>query len=259
MTTAERDIRWSESTGLCYSRRGAGNIVLLVHGWCLSKELWQYLERDLVEQGHDVIAVDLAGFGASGELSGPYGFDRHAADLEALAEELSLTSVTAVGFAFGAGVLMSLLDDSRFAGLVCIGAPSAAGAPYDKMRRAMLRDWPRFADNSATAIVAREHSPQTLRWLGDMFGATRLPVAIAGAETLAGFEPLEVEQHWRVPSLFLHGADDTIVSAEISTGCATRFGGAEAVFIPDSGHLVPIDQPERLRDEIVAFVARVAE
>jgi non-heme chloroperoxidase len=251
------EVARSASKGLSYSRRGSGASILLVHGWCLNRNLWMYLEHSLVEAGFDVVAVDLAGFGSSADLAGPYGLERHASDLVALCKELDLTGVTAVGFAYGAAVLMSLEDDSRFAGLVCIGTPSAAQAPYGKMRTAMLRDWPRFASRSARAICAREQSEETLAWLAGMFVSTRLRTAIDGVESLAEFEPLGPAQQWSVPSLFVHGVDDTIVPPAVSRECATTFTGAELKLIPDCGHLVILDQPYVLSNVVIEFATRV--
>jgi non-heme chloroperoxidase len=51
--------------GLQYVKDGAGPAVVLVHGWCLSRQAWMYLENALIESGHTVITPDLAGYGGS--------------------------------------------------------------------------------------------------------------------------------------------------------------------------------------------------
>src|SRR3954462_15649965 len=107
------------ATGLHYRRLGAGRPVLLVHGWCLASGMWTYLEEDL-RHDHEVVYVDLAGFGRSSGLAGPYDLDRLAGDLGALLQELDLDEVVVVGFAFGAAVAMTLALSAhgRLAGLV---------------------------------------------------------------------------------------------------------------------------------------------
>ena len=211
-----------------------------------------YQEHTLIAAGFEVVSVDLAGYGESRGLGGPLTLERHGADLADLLEELDITA-TVVGFAFGAAVLMSLPDYGRITGIVAIGVPSAAGAPYPKMRSAMLRDWPVFAERSAGAICGRDHSPAALRWLGGIFAATPLNSALAGVDVLSQFEPLELEQCWTVPSLFLHGADDTIVSPDVSRAAAEKFTGATLDVIEDSGHFIPWDQPAVLSARIMEF------
>src|SRR3954468_21379603 len=116
---------------LNHTRDGDGPPVVAVPGWCLDRRMWMYLEESLVDTGHEVLLPDLAGFGQSGALSGPYTLERHGADVADLLDETDLHDVVLVGFAFGAGVLMHLPRWDRVRGLVLIGSPSARHAAYD--------------------------------------------------------------------------------------------------------------------------------
>jgi non-heme chloroperoxidase len=247
--------------GLVYGRRGVGPAVVLVHGWCLNRRLWASLEERLVATGHEVLTPDLAGFGDSAALAGPYNLDRHAADLDDLLAETGLRDVTLVGFAFGAGVLLRLpsaladpLQDGPVRSLVLIGVPSAATAAYPRMPRAMRRDWPLFAERSAAAICRAEHSSATLTWLGAMFGGTALPVALETVDVLAAFEPAAVAAQVAVPSLFVHGELDDVVPLRVSEDCVARMPLAAVAPVPGSGHLVVLDAPEQLYDLVTAMV-----
>lgn len=249
----------SSDRGLTYERRGSGPVVVLVHGWCLDRTVWMYLSHELVDRGFEVVAVDLAGYGDSRRLAGPFPLSRHGDDVAALLDELGVREVVVVGFAFGAAVLLNLSRYGRVGGIVSIGIPSAAGAPYLKMRKAMLRDWPLFASRSAGAICGREQSEAALAWLGGVFARTPLPSAIAGVEALAEFEPLEVTQAWDCPSLFVHGRQDAIVDSAVSIGAVSRFSGARLLLVGDSGHFVPWDQPSVLADSVIEFSRSVTE
>ena len=59
---------------------------------------------------------------------------------------------------------------AKGARLVSIGVPSAAHSPYERMPKAMKRDWPGFAQASGKAICKQPQSDATLDWLGRMFG-----------------------------------------------------------------------------------------
>ena len=245
-------IRHTSRRGLHYGHDGTGPAVVLVHGWCLNRQVWMYLEQALVAGGRTVITPDLAGYGQSAGLAPRTSLPDHASDLTDLLDELDVERAVLVGFAFGAGVICSAEDYRRGGALVSVAIPSASTAPYDRMRGAIGKDWPRFAARSAQAIVPAETSAETKDWLSRMFGATSLGAALAGLEILRLFEPADLVKGWDVPAYFVHGSGDPIVPANVSRECAEQFGG-QYVEVPSQAHLVVIDQKEAVH-RIVADV-----
>jgi pimeloyl-ACP methyl ester carboxylesterase len=255
-TTRPAVIRRTSRRGLHYGHDGTGPAVVLVHGWCLNRQVWMYLERALVTGGRTVITPDLAGYGESAGLAPRTSLADHAADLTDLLDELDVERAVLVGFAFGAGVICSAEDYRRVGALVSVAIPSAATAPYDRMRGSIGKDWPRFAARSAQAIVPEQASTETKDWLGRMFGATSLASALAGLDILRSFEPRDLVKRWDVPAYFVHGSGDPIVPAAISKECAEQFGG-EYLEVSSAAHLVVIDQKEavhRIVEDVVAAV-----
>jgi pimeloyl-ACP methyl ester carboxylesterase len=57
------------AAGLTYERRGSGEPMLLLHGLGGELGVWEPV-LDALTAEHDVIAVDLPGFGASAPLAG---------------------------------------------------------------------------------------------------------------------------------------------------------------------------------------------
>ncbi|HTX27250.1 MAG TPA: alpha/beta fold hydrolase [Streptosporangiaceae bacterium] len=247
-------IRRTSRRGLHYGHDGTGPAVVLVHGWCLNRQVWMYLEQALIAGGRTVITPDLAGYGESAGLAPRTSLADHASDLTDLLDELDVDRAVLVGFAFGAGVICSAQDYHRVGALVSIAIPSAATAPYDRMRGAILKDWPRFAARSAAAIVPEQVSAETRDWLGRMYGATALPAALAGLAILASFEPADLVKRWDVPAFFVHGSQDPIVPAAVSKECAERFGG-QYVEVASPAHLVVIDQKDAVHTIVEDVVA----
>jgi pimeloyl-ACP methyl ester carboxylesterase len=251
-------IRHTSRRGLHYGHDGTGPAVVLVHGWCLNRQVWMYLEQALVAGGRTVITPDLAGYGESADLAPRTSLADHASDLTDLLDEVDAERAVLVGFAFGAGVICSAEDYRRVGALVSVAIPSASTAPYDRMRGSIGKDWPRFAARSAQAIVPAEASAETKDWLSRMFGATGLAAALAGLEILRSFEPAGMVKGWEVPAYFVHGSGDPIVPATVSQECAERFGG-KYVEVPSQAHLVVIDQKEAVQvivdDVVVEAVA----
>jgi pimeloyl-ACP methyl ester carboxylesterase len=252
-------VRGVSASGMVYERRGAGCPVVLVHGWCLNGRLWTSLQAGLLPD-HDVIVVDLPGFGRSDGLDGPYDLPRHAAAIAELLAELDVRDARIVGFAFGAAVAMELAaaDATRIAGIIGIGVPSGATAAYERMPSAMRRDWPDFARRSAVAICAQPQSDATLDALATMFGSTLLPVALETVGVLARFEPVPLAPRVPVPAWFVHGQQDNVVPVDVSSACAAAAPLGRLEIVPDSGHLVPFDQPKALEALVRRFLGEQA-
>jgi pimeloyl-ACP methyl ester carboxylesterase len=246
----------SNAHGLHYTLRGHGQPVVLLHGWCLSAQMWMYQE-EMLAQSCQVVSPDLRGFGRSRGLPGPYTLEVIADDVATLLDELDIEDVVVVGFAFGAAVALELsaAKPQRLRELVLIGVPSHTYSPYARMPKAMRRDWPEFARRSAHAICKQPLTEATFDWLEHIFRGTPLPVALATVEVLAKFDPLELAPRVGTRAVFVHGAEDDVVPLSVSEACARLIPGARVEVVPASGHLVPIDQSEALT-EIITSVRR---
>ncbi|RYE55184.1 MAG: alpha/beta hydrolase, partial [Sphingobacteriales bacterium] len=99
-----------EDFQIAYSDYGSGRPVVLIHGWPLSREMWEYQINDLVEAGYRVIKYDRRGFGKSSKPWNGYDYDTLAADLRLVLEELDLKDATLVGFSMGGGEVVRYLS-----------------------------------------------------------------------------------------------------------------------------------------------------
>lgn len=90
---------------LYYEDQGAGQPVVLIHGYPLNGHSWERQTRDLLAAGHRVITYDRRGFGQSSKVGTGYDYDTFAADLNTLMETLDLRDVVLVGFSMGTGEL----------------------------------------------------------------------------------------------------------------------------------------------------------
>ncbi|KAA9151501.1 alpha/beta hydrolase [Microbacterium lushaniae] len=90
---------------LYYEDQGAGQPVVLIHGYPLDGNSWERQTRELLAQGYRVITYDRRGFGQSSKVSTGYDYDTFAADLNTLLETLDLRDVVLVGFSMGTGEL----------------------------------------------------------------------------------------------------------------------------------------------------------
>jgi non-heme chloroperoxidase len=86
-----------------YEDHGAGQPVVLIHGYPLSGRGWDKQVPALLEAGYRVITYDRRGFGQSSQPVVGYDYDTFAADLAALLDYLDLHDAVLVGHSMGTG------------------------------------------------------------------------------------------------------------------------------------------------------------
>lgn len=88
---------------LYYEDHGAGQPVVLIHGYPLDGSSWEKQTAALLEAGHRVITYDRRGFGRSSKPTDGYDYDTFAADLATILDTLDLRDAVLVGFSMGTG------------------------------------------------------------------------------------------------------------------------------------------------------------
>src|SRR5438445_7223601 len=86
-----------------YQDHGAGQPVVLIHGYPLSGRAWDKQVPALLGAGYRVITYDRRGFGRSSQPVTGYDYDTFAADLHALLEHLDLRDAVLAGHSMGTG------------------------------------------------------------------------------------------------------------------------------------------------------------
>ena len=99
----------NESYDINYVDYGNGQPVILIHGWPLSLQSWEYQIPAIVDAGYRCIAYDRKGFGKSEMPWEGYDYDNLAEDLHNLINNLSLEQVILVGFSMGGGEVIRYL------------------------------------------------------------------------------------------------------------------------------------------------------
>jgi non-heme chloroperoxidase len=93
----------SSDIEIYYEDHGAGQPVVLIHGYPLSDRAWDRQVAVLLEAGYRVITYDRRGFGKSSQPVVGYDYDTFAADLNTLLEYLDLRDAVLVGHSMGTG------------------------------------------------------------------------------------------------------------------------------------------------------------
>jgi non-heme chloroperoxidase len=101
----------STEVKIYYEDHGAGQPVVLIHGYPLSGRAWDKQVPVLLEAGYRVITYDRRGFGQSSQPTSGYDYDTFAADLNTLLEHLDLRDAVLAGHSMGTGEVTRYLAD----------------------------------------------------------------------------------------------------------------------------------------------------
>jgi non-heme chloroperoxidase len=93
----------SGSIDLYYEDHGAGQPVVLIHGFPLNGASWERQVPMLLDSGHRVVFYDRRGFGKSSQPTVGYDYDTLAADLNIIMNTLDLRDAVLVGFSMATG------------------------------------------------------------------------------------------------------------------------------------------------------------
>ncbi len=258
-----------------YSDYGVGKPVVLISGWPLSKEMWEYQINDLVDSGHRVIAYDRRGFGKSSQPWDGYDYNTLTDDLKALIDQLELDDITLVGFSMGGGEVVRYF--SRHGGrgvskVVLISAVTSYllktesnpnGVPqemFDDMANNLKQDRIGFLDEFGktffgVSILNKPLSTPLLEYYR-MLCAVASPRATAECAKAFSTTDFRSEMHLvNVPTLIIHGAEDKIVPID-PTGkeSAKVIPGNNLIIYEGAPHGLFYTERDRLNADLLKFL-----
>lgn len=132
-------------TQIVYSSCGdADTTLLLVHGWCISKEYWDP-QLKFFCPSYKVVAIDLPGFGLSGKNRTSWNFDEYTEDIKAVIEQLQLKNVILIGHSMSGDIILNTSNKypRLLAGIVGVDNLHEPGTP---MSEAQQRETTAFFD-----------------------------------------------------------------------------------------------------------------
>jgi pimeloyl-ACP methyl ester carboxylesterase len=104
--------------------------VVLIHGWACDESYWN-AQIEALKPHYTVVALNLAGHGASGRNRADWSIANYAQDVAAVARQVPDTQLVLVGHSMGADVALAAtpLIGSRVIGIVAVEALRSVGDP----------------------------------------------------------------------------------------------------------------------------------
>ena len=253
---------------LHYEAQGAGTALLLLHAFPVHSGMWRAQTAELAKIAR-VTTLDFRGFGQSSK-TGPFKIDQLADDVHALASHLQLGKFVLAGISMGGYVALSYARRyaSTLAGLVLLDTRADGESAEGKVNRdrmieiARTRGAKPIADAMLGKLLsphAAEHRPDLVRELRDMMESTD-PATLAHA--LAAMRDRADHTYFlpdiKIPTQIIVGDQDAVTPPEIAEKMRHAIPDSSLAVINDSGHMSPLEKPEKVSGVLHDFLTRLA-
>ncbi|MCY7310824.1 MAG: alpha/beta hydrolase [Chitinophagaceae bacterium] len=265
----------SENLSLAYSDYGKGQPIVLLSGWPLSREMWEYQLESLVEAGYRVIKYDRRGFGASSKPWGGYDYDTLTNDLNEIIIQLALQDVILIGFSMGGGEVVRYVSQygpDNIAGIVLISSiipymkktadnPEGVDAVvFEDMIKAIQNDRIGFLDEFGKKFFGVDEvdtpvSTPLLNYYLQMGSEASQRSTVECAKSFSSTDFRSDVEKITVPVLIIHGDADSTVPIDASSNRTARLlPTAEYKIYKGAPHGLFYTHREKLNTDLLSFI-----
>jgi len=254
---------------------GQGHPVVLIHGWPLTGDMFEYQTVALLEAGYRVITYDRRGFGQSSHPAEGYNYDVFADDLASVLEGLKVDKAHLVGFSMGGGEIARYLSRhgaSRVSKAVLISSvvpyllkddSNDDGVDYSvfaDMKSQVREDRFAFLQSFAktfygVGLVSKPVSQGVLDW-SFVLGVMASPKATIDCIDAFGRTDFRPDlKAFSVPTLVIHGTSDKTVPIDpAGRAAASGIPGSKLIEYDGEPHGLFATAPERLNRDLIEFL-----
>lgn len=250
---------------LSYSEAGQGTPLILLHAFPLSRAMWKR-EVEAFTPSTRVITPDLPGFGGSPRLSPP-SIQGMAKSVAELLDQLNIKEPAIIaGLSMGGYVALEFIRQfpQRVKALGLFSTRAAADSPEQAAGRMKLVDRLRaegidvLMTASLPKLVGRTTAssrPEVMKDVEQLIRAASPDGVIDALRAMAERRGSTLLlPSIRCPVLILAGEEDALIPAQESQAMAQAIPGAQLEVIPQAGHLVNVEQPEKFHRRLSSWL-----
>lgn len=253
---------------LAYGDRGSGPVLVLLHAFPLSRDLWRDVVDPIAARGWRVITPDLPGFGES--VQPVETIDAMAVAVARLLDELGVHSAVLGGCSMGGYVALEFARQfpERVAGLLLADTKASADDADARAHRERIATQVETSGSTHALAVtmpdtllgstSRAAQPALVDWVTAQISAnSAIGVAAAQGAMAARRAQFDTLRSLSVPVLCIRGAEDVPSTADDQAAMVEAARDGVGVEIPAAGHLLPIEQPAAFLAHAISFLERV--
>ncbi len=251
-----------------YTDRGKGKVIVLIHGYLETSEVWDNFARRLAGE-YRVINVDLPGHGRSDISGETQTMELLAERIKGLLESLGIKKAFLTGHSLGGYVVLAFAD--LFPGML---------SGYCLFHSHPLADTPEAIEKREREIALVKAGKKDLMYPENVvkmfatFNLQKFRAAVQRLKEIASSIPGDgiiavlrgmmarpsrqaVMEEGKVPCLWILGAMDNYINCEMAQTKVRLPQNAELVILKNSGHVGFIEEEELSLEVIESFMKRL--
>lgn len=246
---------------ITYEVHGEGALALVfIHGWSCDRSYWKG-QLEPFSHRYKVVAIDLAGHGASGIERKNYTIESFGADVATVVNKLNLQHVILIGHSMGGDVIAAAarqLPRDRIKGLVMVDTykklsagrtPEQVEAFVAKFRtdfkdsvRSFVRSM--FSSNADTALI---------EWVANDMASAPPAIALSALESAFSYSR-EITKTLLETKLPVTAINSDYASTD--TASMQRYG-VQVVIMHGLGHFLMMENPKQFNDVLEGVIEKM--
>ena len=252
---------------------GEGRPIVLIPGWPLSDEMYEYQYNDLINKNFRVIGITLRGFGKSDKPYREYNYNIHALDIKKVLSKLDIKEAVLCGFSMGGAIAIrytSIYNGAHISKLVLAGAAAPIWTqrkdfPFnlpvsavDDLIKLNYKDRPKLLSDFAKIFSATENSLSEGigSWLNGIclsassYATTQCLIALRDTDLRSDLGKI------KIPTLIMHGKKDKICSFDLALQMKAEIAGSQIIVFEKSGHSLFLEETTKFNKELIKFAGK---
>lgn len=249
---------------------GVGRPIVLLHGWPLSDEMYEYQYHALINNNFRVLGITLRGFGKSDKPYGVYDYAVLARDIKTVLSILEINDAVMVGFSMGGSIAIQYIKKYKGAHVAKLALCGAA-APRWTQHKDFQYNLPPSAVDELIALCAKDR-PQLLANFEKLFSATETSLnegirswlkgiglsasPYASMQCLMALRDTDLRAELKdiqLPTVILHGKKDKICSFDLAEQMKLGIPHASLVVFEQSGHSLFLEEKDKFNAALIEF------
>jgi pimeloyl-ACP methyl ester carboxylesterase len=255
-----------KETKVRFSDKGKGRVVVLLHGFLFSLEIWDELSTHLSKRFR-VIAIDLPGHGETDSIGYFHSMELLAECVKSVLNKLRLRKYVIVGHSMGgyAALAFAELYPDNIKGLCLFHSTALADSPEKKEGRERAIA---IAKNNRTKFIRElienlfaEENRRTMK--PEIKRAKGIAAQTGNRSIIAALEGMKERSNREIilkfaqyPVLFILGKKDSVIPFESMESQVNLPKSAEVLALGHAGHMGFIENKELTFKTLYSFVSR---
>ena len=228
--------------------------LILLHGAGGSYLYWPPEIRHM--PGRGILAIDLPGHG---ESSGDdvQSIEAHVLAMLDFLDNLGINQAVLAGHSMGSAIAqrMSLDHPDRIKGLILVGAGAKLRVNPQLIEYCRSEEtYPEAVSQVVEWSFSQQADQKLVRLAEERMKAVSPSVLLTDFKACNEFDIRERVGYIKQPTLIICGEDDQMTPVRFSEYLAEKIRGSKLEVIPDAGHMVMLEQPQRVNRAIEEFL-----